>query len=203
MFERLCPTRVTTARDQRMVENGVAEDGEMTTSFAFREWHNNKNIKVQKLKNNDFRSYSIREKAFCGKERCISISARSVVNFCAFSFRLLINFVCIFRDHVKLEDGFHTLRVKVGLVCKSNDLVDSISQEIPFSSLTIVSVLSLQLAESTREKDDAEMQIPTLKVESVFLLFWFYSQINVITPFWVAVCYYAKKVILTFYLIIR
>ena len=47
MFERLCPTRVTTARDQRMVENGVAEDGEMTASFAFREWHNNKNIKVQ------------------------------------------------------------------------------------------------------------------------------------------------------------
>ena len=77
---------------------------------------------------------------------------------------MLINFVCIFRDHVKLEDGFHTLRVKVGLVCKINDLVDSISQEIPFSSLTIVSVLSLQLAESTREKDDAEMQIPTLKV---------------------------------------
>ena len=96
---------------------------------------------------------------------------------------MLINFVCIFRDHVKLEDGFHTLRVKVGLVCKSNDLVDSISQEIPFSSLTIVFILSLQLAESTREKDDAEMQIPTLKVESVFLLFWFYSQINVITPF--------------------
>ena len=96
---------------------------------------------------------------------------------------MLINFVCIFRDHVKLEDGFHTLRVKVGLVCESKDLVDSISQEIPFSSLTIVSVLSLQLAESTREKDDAEMQIPTLKVESVFLLFWFYSQINVITPF--------------------
>lgn len=84
---------------------------------------------------------------------------------------MLINFVCIFRDYVKLEDGFHTLRVKVGLVCKSNDLVDSISQEIPFSSLTLVSVLSLQLAESTREKDDAEMQIPTLKVESVFLLF--------------------------------
>lgn len=112
------------------------------------------------------------------------------INFCTFcskflcfSFRLLINLVCIFRDHVKLEDGFHTLRVKVGLVCKSNDLVDLISQEIPFSSFTIVSVLSLQLAESTREKDDAEMQIPTLKVESVFLLFYFYSQINVTTPF--------------------
>lgn len=136
---------------------------------------NNTTTKILRPKANAqrFRSYAIREKASSGKKRCRSISALSVVNFCAFSFRLLINLVCIFRDHVKLEDGFHTLRVKVGLVFESNDVVDSISQEIPFSSLTIVSVLSLQLAESTREKDDAEMQIPTLKVE-LFLSFYFF-----------------------------